>query len=104
MSDDFDDDFDFAEKPDDAEPEKIGMVVPARITDVVLDDGTVIPASTVAEVEEALYLEQVLSGILPIPFFDGDKCDPPSPAEAEDMMKQFGITVPEYIALMEDKS
>jgi hypothetical protein len=96
------DDFDFAEQPDDAEPEQIGMAVPARVTDVVLDDGTVIPASKVIEVVEAMYLEDVLSGQLPIPFFSEgeDLCDPPTPPDATDMMKRWGITPQEYQELM----
>ncbi len=96
------DGFNFAEQPDDSEPERIGLVVEGRVTDVVLEDGTVIPASTVIEVVEAIYLEQVLSGQLPIPFFSEgeDRCDPPTPPDAKDMMKRWGITPQEYQELM----
>lgn len=110
MSDESPDDFEalITEQQDDGEEQKIGMVVPGRCKDVLDENGNVIMTATeVIEAEERAYLEALLSNdlntaALPIPFFSegADVCDPPTPADAKDLMKKFGITAQEYQELM----
>lgn len=102
MSDDKNpDDFDnlmVEQQDDNSEPETIGMAVGVRCKD-----------SAEADERERVYFDRVMStdlneAILPIPFFDNGKCDPPTKEDAADLMKKFGITPEEYVELMELRS
>jgi hypothetical protein len=94
------DDFDFLTsigiEPGDGEEQHVGMIRGVRCKD-----------SSESEERERRYLESLLStdldtAALPIPFFSegADVCDPPTPGDAKNMMKKFGITVEEYQELM----
>jgi hypothetical protein len=110
MSDENPDDFDalIAEQQDDGEEQKIGMVVMSRCKGVLDENGNVVmTASEVIEAEERAYLGSLLSSdlnaaALPIPFFSegADVCDPPTKADAADLLEKFGITAQEYQELM----
>jgi hypothetical protein len=93
------DDFDFLTsigiEPGDGEEQHVGMIRGVRCKD-----------SSESEERERRYIESLLSNdldtaALPIPFFnEAGECDEPTPGDAKNMMKKFGITVEEYKELM----
>lgn len=93
--DDFDGIIADQQQQDDGEPPRVGMVRGVRAKD-----------SAEIEERERVYLERLVStdlnnADLPIPFFnEAGECEPPTPADAKDLMDKFGITVEEYMELV----